>query len=38
MSVKVFIVDDHPLFRLGLRHSLAQEEDIEVVGEASDGF
>jgi DNA-binding NarL/FixJ family response regulator len=35
---KVFLADDHPLFRVGLRHSLDREEGIEVVGEAGDGF
>ena len=35
--MRVFLADDHPLFRVGLRHSLDREEDIEVVGEAGDG-
>jgi DNA-binding NarL/FixJ family response regulator len=35
---KVFIADDHPLFRCGLRLSLNQKENIEVVGEADNGF
>lgn len=35
---KVFIADDHPLFRCGLRLSLNQKENIKVVGEAEDGF
>jgi DNA-binding NarL/FixJ family response regulator len=30
-------VDDHPLFRQGLRDVLQSEDDIEVVGEASNG-
>ena len=34
---KVFIADDHPLFRCGLRLSLKQRENIEVVGEAENG-
>jgi two-component system NarL family response regulator len=33
----VLIVDDHALYRRGLRTTLAVEEDIEVVAEASDG-
>jgi len=33
----VLIVDDHALFRRGLEMVLAQEDDIEVVGEAADG-
>ena len=35
---RVFIADDHPLFRCGLRLSLNQKENIEVVGEAENGF
>lgn len=35
---KVFLADDHPLFRCGLRLSLNQRENIEVVGEADNGF
>lgn len=35
---KVFICDDHPLFRCGLRLSLNQKPIIEVVGEAENGF
>ena len=31
---RVFIVDDHPVVRLGLRQLIAQEADIEVCGEA----
>lgn len=33
----MLIVDDHALFRRGLDLTLRQEDDIEVVGEASDG-
>jgi DNA-binding NarL/FixJ family response regulator len=36
-KLRVLIVDDHALFRRGLQMVLAQEPDIEVVGEASDG-
>lgn len=35
---RVFIADDHPLFRVGLRLSLNQEKNIEVIGEAEDGY
>jgi len=35
--VKVLIVDDHALFRRGVRHTIEPEEDFEVVGEAEDG-
>jgi DNA-binding NarL/FixJ family response regulator len=33
-SIRVFIVDDHDLFRVGIRHGLPT--DLEVVGEASE--
>ncbi len=35
--IRVLIVDDHALFRRGLQMVLAEEADIELVGEASDG-
>ena len=35
--IRVLIVDDHALFRRGLQMVLEGEEDIDVVGEASDG-
>ncbi len=34
MSIRVLIVDDHAVVRLGLKTLLADEKDIEVVGEA----
>lgn len=34
--VDILVVDDHPLFRRGIRWSLEEEEDFQVVGEASD--
>jgi len=34
---KVLIVDDHALYREGVRNAIAHEADIEVVGEAQDG-
>ena len=34
--VRVLIVDDHVLFRVGIAQILSKEEDIEVVGEAED--
>lgn len=36
--MRIFLADDHPLLRTGLRLSLNQHDDIEVSGEASDGF
>ncbi len=35
--IRVLVVDDHALFRRGLEMVLAQEPDIDVVGEAGDG-
>ena len=35
--IRVLVVDDHALFRRGLEMVLQQEDDIELVGEASDG-
>ncbi len=35
--IEVMIVDDHPVFRQGLRNVLATHEDIRIVGEATDG-
>ena len=35
--IKVLVVDDHALFRRGIAAVLSNQEDIEVVGEASDG-
>ena len=37
MSVRVLVVDDHPLYREGLTTALAAAADVEVVGEAGDG-
>lgn len=37
-TLRVFIADDHPLFRVGLRLSLNQKRNIEVIGEAENGF
>jgi DNA-binding NarL/FixJ family response regulator len=36
-AIRVLIVDDHALYRRGLRTVLPVEDDIEVVGEAADG-
>lgn len=36
-GVKVMIVDDHPLFRQGLRDLVETDADLEVIGEAADG-
>jgi len=36
-SIRIVLADDHPIVRDGLRKLLSLEDDIEVVGEASDG-
>ena len=33
---RIVLVDDHALFRLGMRHLLEREPDLEVIGEAED--
>lgn len=35
--IRIVLADDHPIVRDGLRKLLTLEEDIEIVGEASDG-
>jgi two-component system nitrate/nitrite response regulator NarL len=36
-TIKVLIVDDHPVVRKGLQSCLARQEHLQIVGEASDG-
>ena len=36
-SIKIIIADDHPLFRRGLKHALEETNDIQVIGESSNG-
>lgn len=36
-KITVMIVDDHPVFRQGLRNVLAAHKDLHIVGEATDG-
>jgi DNA-binding NarL/FixJ family response regulator len=37
VTIRVLIADDHPVFRRGLRSALSAADDLEVVGEATDG-
>jgi DNA-binding NarL/FixJ family response regulator len=36
-KIRVFLTDDHTLFRQGIRTLISAEPDMEVVGEASNG-
>lgn len=36
-SIKLLIVDDHPLFRQGVRWALGEEDDITIIGEMASG-
>lgn len=36
-KIRLMIVDDHPLFRAGLRRVLELEKDLEIISEAADG-
>lgn len=36
-NIRILVADDHPIVRDGLRKLLSLEDDIDVVGEASDG-
>jgi two-component system, NarL family, response regulator LiaR len=38
MSIRVLLIEDHPIVRTGLRTLLESESDFEVVGEAGDGL
>jgi len=38
VSIRVMLVDDHDIVRTGLRELLRMETDLEVIGEASNGF
>jgi DNA-binding NarL/FixJ family response regulator len=35
-KTRILIVDDHALFRVGIRNILEKEDDFEIVGEADD--
>ena len=37
MAIRILLVDDHKLFREGLRHLLEKQRDFTVIGEATDG-
>ncbi|MCK5867422.1 MAG: response regulator transcription factor [Mycoplasmataceae bacterium] len=38
MSIRILLVDDHSLFRSGIRSLLESQQGFEIVGEASDGL
>ena len=37
-AIRVLLVDDHTLFRSGVKALLQRQSDFEIVGEASDGL
>ena len=37
-NIKILIVDDHPMMREALQTALADETDMQVIGEASNGI
>jgi len=37
VTIRVFLVDDHPMFRAGARHTVESVPDMDVVGEAATG-
>lgn len=37
-KIRILLVDDHTLFRSGIRSLLQRQQDIEIVGEAGDGL
>jgi DNA-binding NarL/FixJ family response regulator len=37
MTIRLLLIDDHPVVRAGLRAVLETEPDLEVVGEADSG-
>jgi two-component system nitrate/nitrite response regulator NarL len=38
MAIRILVIDDHMLFRSGVKLLLQRQSDFEVVGEASDGI
>jgi len=38
MAIRILLIDDHSLFRSGIRLLLQRQPDFEVVGEAADGI
>jgi two-component system response regulator DegU len=37
-QITVMLVDDHPVFRQGLRRVLESEDDLDVIAEVEDGL
>ncbi|MEJ2738190.1 MAG: response regulator transcription factor, partial [Anaerolineae bacterium] len=37
-QITVMLVDDHPVFRQGLRRVLENEDDLDVIAEVDDGL
>ena len=37
-KIRIVLIDDHTLFRSGLKALLSRQQDFEIVGEAADGL
>ena len=38
MTIKITLIDDHTLFRSGIKALLSRQSEFNIIGEASDGF
>ena len=38
MNINIALIDDHTLFRSGIKALLSRQTEFNIVGEASDGF
>ena len=38
MTINIALIDDHTLFRSGIKALLSRQTEFSIVGEASDGF
>ena len=37
-AIRILLADDHPIFRDGVRRLLEQEDEVNIIGEASNGI
>jgi hypothetical protein len=38
LTLRILIVEDDPMMRIGLKHSLSSQPQLEIVGMAEDGY